>query len=78
MKKLRWQFVLLLITGLVVGILLINQQQSTPSQSTEIVPIEGGSYTEALTGSVVRLNPLLDEFNSVDNDIDRLLYSSLI
>jgi peptide/nickel transport system substrate-binding protein len=78
MKKLRWQFVLLLITGLVVGILLINQQKSVTPESTAIVPIEGGSYTEALIGNVVRLNPLLDEFNSVDNDVDSLLYSSML
>jgi len=41
-------------------------------------PAEGGAYTEALVGRIVRLNPLLDDANPVDRDIDRLLYRGLV
>jgi peptide/nickel transport system substrate-binding protein len=78
MKKLRWQFVILLLTGLVVGVLLISQQPSVTTQSTTSTPTKGGIYTEALVGSLKRLNPFLDQYNPVDNDVDHLLYSSLI
>ena len=44
----------------------------------EAVPVEGGAYTEALVGAVSRLNPLLDDGNQVDRDIDRLLYRGLV
>jgi peptide/nickel transport system substrate-binding protein len=78
MKKLRWQFVILLLTGLVVGILLVSQQPSVTIQSITPTPVKGGSYTEALVGTLKRLNPLLDIYNSVDNDVDHLIFSSLI
>ena len=85
MQKLRWQFVIILLTGLVVGILLINQQQQqqqqlTPSSAvaTTPLPASGGIYTEALIGSFNRLNPILAQNNSPDEDVDRLIFSSLI
>jgi peptide/nickel transport system substrate-binding protein len=86
MKKLRWQLVIILITGLVVGILLLNQQrqqqeqlQSTSTvQGTTPVPVSGGIYTEGLIGTLKRLNPLLAVNNSVDRDICRLVFSSLV
>lgn len=76
MKKIRWQLLIILFTGLVVGLLLISEQPST----VEIIPepVQGGIYTEALVGQVQRLNPVLDIYNDVDQDIDRLLFSRLI
>lgn len=76
MKKLRWQLIIILVTGLVVGVLLISQQPIVKPITPE--PAKGGVYSEALVGSFVRLNPLLDTYNSADRDIDRLLYSGLI
>ena len=38
----------------------------------------GGIYTEALVGSMGRLNPMLDWNNSADRDVDRLIFSGLI
>ncbi len=76
MKKLRWQLIIILVTGLVVGVLLISQQPIVKPITPE--PAKGGVYSEALVGSLVRLNPLLDTYNSPDRDIDRLLYSGLI
>ena len=78
MKKFRWQFVILLITGLVVGIILVSQQPSATLQSVTSTPTQGGNYTEALVGSLKRLNPFLDIYNPVDSDVDHLIYSSLI
>ncbi|MEN4011142.1 MAG: ABC transporter substrate-binding protein [Chloroflexota bacterium] len=77
MKKFRWQIIIILLTGLVVGILLLSEQ---PEGITQIAPepVTGGFYTEALIGSLQRLNPLLDYYNSVDRDVNRLIYSRLL
>ncbi len=76
MRNLRWQL-LIAVGGLVLVVgLLIGQ---TPD--TDIVaphPVPGGVHIEALVGNLARLNPILDMFNQVDRDIDRLIYSGLI
>jgi peptide/nickel transport system substrate-binding protein len=79
MKKFRWQLLIILVTGLVVGIFLIFQQmnsgeeiESTPS------PISGGVYTEALIGDFMRLNPFLDIYNPPDHSVGRLIFNGLI
>jgi peptide/nickel transport system substrate-binding protein len=79
MKKYRWQLLIILLTGLIVGVLLIIQQaddgqevQSTPS------PRSGGVYTEALVGEFMRLNPFLDIYNEPDRAVDQLIYNGLI
>ena len=79
MKKYRWQLLIILVTGLIVGILLIVQQmdtgemvESTPS------PISGGVYTEGLIGEFMRLNPILDVYNIPDRSVDRLIFNSLV
>ncbi|MCJ7625813.1 MAG: peptide ABC transporter substrate-binding protein, partial [Anaerolineaceae bacterium] len=60
-----------------VGILLLGEQStSEPLQAPE--PVRGGIYTEALVGSLQRLNPVLDFHNPVDRDIDRLIFSGLL
>lgn len=68
-----------MVTGLIVGVLLIIQQadegqevQSTPS------PISGGVYTEALVGEFMRLNPFLDIYNEPDRAVDQLIFNGLI
>jgi peptide/nickel transport system substrate-binding protein len=79
MKKFRWQLLIILVTGLIVGILLIIQQMnsgedfdSTPS------PISGGIYTEALIGEFMRLNPFLDTYNQPDQSVDKLIFNGLV
>jgi len=47
-----------------------------PFQEPE--PVQGGSYTEAVIGSIQRLNPVLDTYHAADRDIDRLIYSRLV
>ena len=76
MKKIRWQLIVILVTGLVIGMLLLSEQ--TGFRLIRPAPTRGGVYTEALIGRLQRLNPVLDYFNNVDRDIDRLLFSSLI
>lgn len=78
MRRFRWQLLIVLLTGLVVGLILIFQ----PSTSSLVMestpnPITGGSFTEALVGDIMRLNPALDRFNQPDRDVDRLIFSSL-
>ena len=81
MKKLRWQLLIIFLTGLVVGILLLGEQPQTlvsPVAEVSPEPVKGGIYTEALVGSLVRLNPLLSFGNAPDRDINRLIFSGLI
>jgi peptide/nickel transport system substrate-binding protein len=77
MKKLRWQFLVVALTMVVVAVLLLTQQSSVVNPTVPQAA-SGGIYTEALVGSFGRLNPLLDLNNPADRDIDRLLFSSLI
>lgn len=78
MKKFRWQLLVLFLAGLIVGTLLILEKRGGLGQGGTTQPVEGGVYTEALIGQLVRLNPLLDSGNSVDRDLDRLLFSGLL
>ena len=77
MKRLRWQILVVFVTLVVVAVLLVGQQ---PLGNLPLLPqpTSGGVYTEALVGSMGRLNPLLDWNNSSDRDIDSLIYSGLI
>jgi peptide/nickel transport system substrate-binding protein len=76
MKKLRWQVVIILLTGVVVGVLLLMEQPEAKTFLPQ--PQQGGIYTEAVVGSIQRLNPVLDYYNAPDRDVDRLIYSSLL
>jgi peptide/nickel transport system substrate-binding protein len=78
MKKLRWQLIIIFLTGLVVGGLLLSEQPTIAPISATPVPETGGIYKEALIGAMQRLNPILDFNNQVDQDVDRLIYSSLL
>lgn len=80
MKRLRWQLVVVVITLIVIAFLLLSQQPGILPGIVEPVvqPTSGGEYREALIGSLSRLNPMLDWFNQPDQDVDRLLYCSLM
>jgi len=78
MKKYRWQLLILFLTGIVVGTLLILEKRGGFGETGQPEPVEGGVYTEALIGSIQRLNPLLDSNNSVDRDVDRLIFSGIV
>ena len=76
MKRLRWQILVVTLTLVVVAVLLLSQQPSLVT--TQSQPTSGGIYSEALIGSLGRLNPLLDWNNPPDRDVDRLVFSGLI
>jgi peptide/nickel transport system substrate-binding protein len=76
MKRLRWQILVVAVTLVIVSLLLLSQQPITVITLPEAAP--GGIYTEALIGSMGRLNPMLDWNNPADRDINRLIFSSLI
>ncbi len=76
MKQLRWQILVVAATLVLVSILLFSQGPVVAPIVPQAAP--GGVYTEALIGSMGRLNPLFDWNNSPDRDINRLLYSGLL
>lgn len=76
MKKLRWQILVVAVTIVIVALLLLSQKPVSVITLPEAAP--GGIYTEALVGSMGRLNPMLDWNNSADRDVDRLIFSGLI
>ena len=79
MKKFRWQLLIILVTGLIVGTLLIIQQIDTDEEVADTpAAVSGGMYTEALVGSFMRLNPFLDVYNPPDHAVGRLLFNGLI
>lgn len=79
MKKFRWQLLIILLTGLIVGVLLIIQQIDSPEEiESTPSPISGGIYTEALVGNFMRFNPFLDMYNQPDQAVDQLIFNSLI
>ena len=78
MKRLRWQLLTIFLTGLVIGVLLLTDSSTGPIQVFESHPATGGIYREGLVGKIQRLNPLLTWYNDVDEDVCRLIFSSLI
>ena len=79
MKKLRWPILLALLALVVIAALLVRQQPILlPITEPVVEPASGGVYAEALIGSMMRLNPLLDYYNPADRDVDRLLFSGLV
>lgn len=76
MKKLRWQILIAIIAVAAVALLLFGQR--IDPQILTVEPTTGGVYVEGLVGSPLRFNPLLDRYNQVDRDLDRLIYSQLI
>jgi peptide/nickel transport system substrate-binding protein len=80
MRQLRWQILVVLVTLVIVGVLLFTQQSQQQTTGGPILsqPEQGGVYTEALVGSLGRLNPLLDWNNPADRAVDRLLFNGLV
>jgi peptide/nickel transport system substrate-binding protein len=77
MKKLRLQLFIAVLALVAIGILLVGQQPAL-QQITPVQPTEGGVYSEGLIGSFGRLNPVLDYYNQVDRDVDRLIFCGLV
>ena len=76
MKRLRWQILIVGVALVAIAVLLFGRQ----TDIRVIIPqgAEGGVYIEALVGAPSRFNPLLDDFNQADKDINRLVYSGMV
>ncbi len=77
MRHLRWQALIALLGLLLAAGLLAGQGRAGPEALPTAAPQPGGTYSEALIGAPRALNPLLDAYNPVDRDIDRLIFSGL-
>ncbi len=87
-RRYRWALLLLLLAAGLIGVLLWSQRgPQTGTRQTGAAaqpqaegdrPMAGGTYTEALVGTLGRLNPLFDYLNPADRDVDRLLYRGLL
>ena len=78
MRKLIWQIVIVVVALAAIAFLLLRQQPNFLPATPDVKPSTGGVYSEALVGAFNRLNPVLDYPNSVDQDVDRLIFSSLL
>ncbi len=76
-RKLRWQILIIVLALVVIGFVLWGQQ-AEPVLVEAPEPTSGGLYTEGIVGSLIRLNPLLAEFNPPDQDPVSLLFRGLI
>ena len=78
-RRLRWPILVALLAVAAITIILLQQQQPVLRPVDPIIePAEGGVYAEGLIGSMNRLNPLLDYYNTTDRDVDRLIFSGLV
>ena len=64
----------LLLAALVFGVSFAKGFYLT---NTEAVPNRGGNYTEGLLGQPNLINPLFSSINSIDRDLENLLFSRL-
>lgn len=73
-----WQIVIVVVALAAIAVLLFSQQPALLPVNPEVVPSSGGVYSEALVGSFNRLNPVLDYISPADQDVSRLIFSSLL
>ncbi len=80
MKKLRWPLLIVLLSLAAISVLLFTQKTTLlpPSVPVTVKPAPGGIYTEGFIGSLIRLNPVLDLYNTSDHDLDHLIFSGLM
>lgn len=77
MKRLRWQLLIVFLALVAISLLLLGQNPVL-EQIVPVQPATGGVYSEAVIGSLGRLNPVLDVYNPADRDVSRLLFSALV
>jgi peptide/nickel transport system substrate-binding protein len=73
-RYIRWQILLILLGGVLVGILLTYL---SVNYTTVLRPGHGGTYVEGIAGYPQYLNPLLSGNGGVDRDICALMFSGL-
>lgn len=74
-RRFRIQLIIVILALAVIALVLLGQQN--PLGGLSPAPSAGGQYVEGLVGQPSRFNPLLDSFNQVDRDVNRLIFSSL-
>jgi peptide/nickel transport system substrate-binding protein len=73
-RYLRWQAVIALLGVVLLAILL---RYAAYNFTTVTVPDRGGTYVEGLAGSPQYLNPVLSQYNAVDEVLSALLFNGL-
>jgi len=63
--------VVLVVSGILLTMAVVNQ-------NTNIVPDDGGSYTEGVVGQPSFINPLFTDASTPDADLTRLLFASAV
>ncbi len=76
-KKMRWQIIILIVALAIIAVVLWGQQ-AEPVVVEAPEPTGGGVYREGVVGEMMRLNPLLAEFNPPDQDVTSLLFNGLV
>jgi peptide/nickel transport system substrate-binding protein len=77
MKRFRIQIIIVVVALIAIVVLLLGQQPGDPLASGP-APATGGVYIEGLVGQPSRFNPLLEDFNPIDGDVNRLVFSGLL
>ncbi len=73
-QYIRWQAIIALVGGVLLAVYL---KSIVLVKTTVVVPAEGGTYREGDVGAVQYLNPLLAEYNPIDQDITSLIFEGL-
>jgi len=73
-RHIRWQAIIALL-GVVLVVALLGYIAYTTT--TVIVPDTGGTYVEGIAGRPSYINPILCQYNQVDNDLVSLIFSGL-
>ncbi|RMF05416.1 MAG: peptide ABC transporter substrate-binding protein [Chloroflexi bacterium] len=73
-RYIRWQAILTL-TGIAMTMAFLGFLSL--SRQTVTIPDVGGVYTEAIAGEPRFINPLLAQFNQVDQDLTTLIFNGL-
>ncbi len=74
-RFIRWQLLALLLALALIGAVL---SYGAIQYSTVTIPAPGGRYVEGVAGNPRFLNPLLSQFNDLDQDICSLIFNGLV
>jgi ABC-type transport system substrate-binding protein len=73
-RYIRWQALIALSGIVLIGVFLFS---IALSRTTVLVPDAGGIYVEGLAGAPQYVNPLLAQYNRVDQDLCALIFNGL-
>ena len=74
MRYIRWQAIIAVV-GVILLVVLLGYLAYTTT--TVITPDVGGTYVEGIAGRPSYINPILCQYNQVDNDLVSLVFSGL-